>query len=175
MAGWFPGLSCERHEPSGALRAGQRRGLASQDRRRLQSCWSGPLAGRRPQPQRGHRAAHGRYVTNYCSLVDTRCRLRMNSRTADWAYRTARPILMKRGPVPLSRDLASQDDDTASSLATCTGCSSGSISLFSAAALTPHLLFIAEDGPKMPPRLPQKERSVTPKGWATPLIPLQEY
>src|SRR5262245_44962214 len=62
------------------------------------------------------------------SLVELRWRLRMYSRTAEWAYRTARPILMKRGPVPFSLDLASQDEDTLSTLATCAGCSRGSIS-----------------------------------------------
>jgi hypothetical protein len=41
---------------------------------------------------------------------------------------------MKRGPVPLSLDFASQDDDTPSSLATCTGCRRGSISLVLAGA-----------------------------------------
>jgi hypothetical protein len=45
-------------------------------------------------------------IRTYTSAVELRCRLRINSRTADMAYRTARPILMKRGPVPLSRDLA---------------------------------------------------------------------
>src|ERR1700730_2655085 len=80
----------------------------------------------------------------YPSAVEVRCRLRMKSRTADWAYRTARPILMKRGPVPLSRDLASQDDDTPRSLATCTGCSRGSSSLVLAGALMAHLLSCLE-------------------------------
>src|SRR5438067_285113 len=68
------------------------------------------------------------------SLVDCRCRLRMYSRTADIPYRTARPILMKRGPVPLSRDLASHESDTPNSLATCAGCSRGSISFVFAGA-----------------------------------------
>src|SRR5262245_27066229 len=78
-------------------------------------------------------------VANYCSLVDRRCRLSRNSRTAEWAYRTARPILMKRGPVPLSRDLASQEIETPSSLATCAVCNRGSISL-ALGELMAHLL-----------------------------------
>src|SRR5260370_5917708 len=69
------------------------------------------------------------------SAVELRCRLRMKSRTPDCAYRTARPILMKRGPVPLSRALASHDDETPSSFATCAGCSRGSISLVLAGGL----------------------------------------
>src|SRR3977135_4159875 len=63
------------------------------------------------------------------SLVELRCRLMMYSRTADIAYRPARPILMNRGPVPFSRDLASQEWETPSSLATWAGCNRGSTSL----------------------------------------------
>jgi hypothetical protein len=59
--------------------------------------------------------------TNYFSLVEMRCRLRMYSRTADMAYRTARPTLMKRGPVPFRRDLANHDGETARSLAALRG------------------------------------------------------
>src|SRR5258705_8855492 len=82
------------------------------------------------------------------SLVELRCRLRMYSRTADIAYRTARPILMNRGPVPLSRDLANQDDETPRSLATWAECSRGSISFVFAGALMAHLLSCHGDGPK---------------------------
>jgi hypothetical protein len=84
----------------------------------------------------GHdaRLMPARYVRPY-SRAELRCRLRMNSRTPDWAQRTARPILMKRGPVPCSRDLASQEDETPRSFATCAGCSRGSISFVFAGAL----------------------------------------
>src|SRR5204863_4290191 len=81
--------------------------------------------------------------TLHLSEVELRCRLRRNSRTADWAYRTARPILMKRGPVPLSRDLASQEIETPSSLATCAVCRSVSISLV-LGELMAHLLSLLE-------------------------------
>src|ERR1700704_4951505 len=84
------------------------------------------------------------------SLVELRCRLRMYSRTADIAYRTARPILMNRGPVPLSRDLANQDEETPSNLATWAECSRGSISLVFAGALMAHLLSCHRDGCTMP-------------------------
>src|SRR3984893_2400206 len=80
----------------------------------------------------------------YPSAVEVRCRLRMKSRTADRAYRTARPILMKRGPVPLSRDVGNQDDETPSSLATWAECSRGSISLVFAGAFMAHLLSLLE-------------------------------
>src|SRR5260370_38400397 len=63
------------------------------------------------------------------SAVELRCRLRVKSRTPDCAYRTARPILRKRGPGPVSRDLASHDDETPGSFATCAGVSRGSILL----------------------------------------------
>src|SRR5260370_20653191 len=78
------------------------------------------------------------------SLVELRCRLRMYSRTADIAYRTARPILMNRGPVPFSRDLANQDDETPRSLATWAECSRGSISFVLAGELMAHLLSLLE-------------------------------
>jgi hypothetical protein len=39
------------------------------------------------------------------TLVELCCRFRMYSCTTDIAYRTARQILTKRGPVPLSWDL----------------------------------------------------------------------
>src|SRR5262245_57972957 len=81
---------------------------------------------------------------NYCSLVDRRWRLLMYSCTADRAYRTARPIFTKRGPVPFIRDLANQDKDTPRSLATCTGCSRGSGSLVLAGVLMTHLLSCLE-------------------------------
>src|SRR3979411_1502943 len=74
------------------------------------------------------------------SLVELRCRLRMYSRTADIAYRTARPILMNRGPVPFRRDLANQECETPRSLATCAGCSRGSISFVFPGAFMAHLL-----------------------------------
>jgi hypothetical protein len=67
----------------------------------------------------------GDHHDHHRSLVELRCRLRMYSRTADIAYRTARPILMNRGPVPFRRDLANQECDTPRSLATCAGCSRG--------------------------------------------------
>src|ERR1700720_4611826 len=86
----------------------------------------------------------GDYHDDHRSLVELRCRLRMYSRTVDMAYRTARPILMKRGPVPLSRDLANQDDETPSSLATWAECSRGSISLVFAGAFMAHLLSLLE-------------------------------
>src|SRR5262249_51961898 len=79
------------------------------------------------------------------SDVEVRCRLRMNSRTADMAYRTARPILIKRGPVPLRRDLANHEMENPSSLATCAGCSRGSISFDFAGALMAHLLSLVMD------------------------------
>src|SRR6266436_6408897 len=79
-------------------------------------------------------------VAPCCSLVEVRCLLRMYWRTADMAYLTARPILMKRGPVPLSRDLASQERETPSSLATCAGCSRGSMSFVFAGAIMARLL-----------------------------------
>src|SRR5436190_24110117 len=78
------------------------------------------------------------------SLVELRCRLRMYSRTADVAYRTARPILVKRGPSPSMRALASQDSDTLSSLATWAECSRGSISFVFAVELMAHLLSLLE-------------------------------
>src|SRR5260370_14293795 len=84
--------------------------------------------------------------TNYFSLVEMRCRLRMYSRTADMAYRTARPTLMKRGPVPFRRDLANHDGETARSLATCAGCSRGSSSLVLAGAPMAPLLFLSPRG-----------------------------
>src|SRR3954465_8086829 len=61
------------------------------------------------------------------SLVELRCRLKMYSRRADIAYRTERPILINRGPLPFRRDLANQECDTPRSLATCAGCSRESI------------------------------------------------
>src|SRR5258708_3079760 len=76
----------------------------------------------------------GRATANYCSLVDTGWWLLMYSCPADIAYRTARPIFTKRGPVPFIRDLANHDNDTPRSLATCTGCSRGSSSLVFAGA-----------------------------------------
>src|SRR5260221_704377 len=86
----------------------------------------------------------GRATANYCSLVDTRWWLLMYSCTADIAYRTARPIFTKRGPVPFIRDLANHDNDTPRSLATCTGCSRGSSSLVFAGAPMAHLLSCLE-------------------------------
>src|SRR6266568_991886 len=90
--------------------------------------------------------AHPRFLRrgdrhdDHRSLVELRCRLRMYSRTADVAYRTARPILVKRGPSPSMRALASQDSDTLSSLATWAECSRGSISFVFAVELMAHLL-----------------------------------
>src|SRR5258707_8980147 len=86
----------------------------------------------------------GRVTANYCSLVDTRWWLLMYSCTADIAYRTARPIFTKRGPVPFIRDLANHDSDMPRSLATCAGCSRGSISFGLAGALMAHLLSCLE-------------------------------
>src|SRR5258708_19904287 len=68
----------------------------------------------------------------------------MYSCTADIAYRTARPIFTKRGPVPFIRDLANHDSDMPRSLATCAGCSRGSISFGLAGALMAHLLSCLE-------------------------------
>src|SRR5262245_50281263 len=96
------------------------------------------------------RLRRGDLHDDHRSLVELRCRLRMYSRTADIAYRTARPILMNRGPVPVSRDLANQDSDTPSSLATWVGWRRGSISLVFAGALMAHLLSCDGDGCKCP-------------------------
>src|SRR5215831_12356998 len=82
---------------------------------------------RPPAARRGHHGDHR-------SLVELRCRLLMYSSTADRAYRTARPIFTKRGPVPVILDFASQDNDTPRTLATCAGWSRGSISLVFAGA-----------------------------------------
>ena len=51
------------------------------------------------------------------SLVDPLIRLLMNSRRLDSGYRTARPILTYRGPVPESLAFASHEVLTFSSLA----------------------------------------------------------
>src|SRR5205823_390203 len=87
-------------------------------------------------------------------------RLKMDSRTAEKAYRTARPILMKRGPVPLSRALASQEMETPSSLATWAGCSRGSISFVFAGPFIVHFLFLSVW--TLGERPPQKELLLTP-------------
>jgi hypothetical protein len=71
----------------------------------------------------------------HSSLVELRCRLLMNSRTAAKLYRTARPNLVKRGPVPFILAFANHDVDKPSSLATWSGWSIGSISFVFAALI----------------------------------------
>jgi len=63
---------------------------------------------------------------NHCPLVEHRVRLSINSSKALSGYRTERPILTYRGPVPESLDLASQETDTFSILAASLGCRRGS-------------------------------------------------
>src|SRR2546429_9452468 len=48
-------------------------------------------------------------LTDHLSLVDERVRIRMYSRMKLSGYRTERPIFTKRGPSPVSLDLASQE------------------------------------------------------------------
>ena len=72
----------------------------------------------------------------------------MKSRTADSGYRTARPIFTKRGPVPVSLDLASHDPETFNISATFLGCRRESIApdfgLLNFSMVSPSLITMAE-------------------------------
>jgi hypothetical protein len=89
---------------------------------------------------------------NYASLVDVLMRAFMKSRTADSGYRTARPIFTKRGPVPLSLDLASQDVETLNISAVLLGCRRGSkelaLGLLGFSMASPSLTTMDDHSPK---------------------------